>query len=84
VYDSLTENYGVMVIVKRDAGRELSDKIFHYKAQSEQLKMIGCKQMVRFHKKNYDRSWLDRSFQQTFDINSFLKRKSNSFSVEKV
>lgn len=85
VYDKLTENYGVMVIKKREAGRSISDKVFHFKADKIDPEMIGCKQMKSYHTNNYDPDWLKKSFQNTFDINSFVKRRNmNPFDVEKV
>lgn len=85
VYDRLTENYGVMVIKKREAGRAIEDKVFHYKASKISPAMIGCRQMKKYHDRNYDPEWLKKSFQNTFDINSFVKKRNvGIFDVEKL
>lgn len=86
VYDKLTENYGVMVIKKRDAAcRDLSNKIFHFKATDMNPSMIGCKQMLNYHNYNYDKDWLKKSFVDTFDVNSIVKKRGTErFTVEKI
>lgn len=85
VYDKLTENYGVMIIVKRNAGRDLNEKIFHYKAKNMDPSMIGCKQMINFHNANYDKNWLKKTMLTHFDVSTLMKKKNApSFSVEKV
>jgi hypothetical protein len=85
VYDKMTQNYGAMVIKKRDIGHSLTDKIFHFKASKIDPKMIGCKQMIRFHKNNYDKDWKRKLLKMEFDINDFIKRKNiNVFDIEKV
>jgi len=86
VYDRLTENYGVMVIKKRDvSSRAISDKIFHFKANNISPQMIGCRQMVRFNDHNYDPNWFRKKTQGMFDINSFVKKRNScSFDVEKL
>jgi hypothetical protein len=86
VYDKLTENYGVMVIKKRDvSSRSISDKIFHFKAKNINPRIIGCKQMVHFNKNNFDPSWFKKRTQHLFDINSVVKRRNSCLiDVEKI
>ena len=86
VYDKLTENFGVMVIKKREASsRLITDKIYHFKSEKLNPAMIGCKQMKRYHEYNYDPDWLKKSFQSTFDINSLVKKRNvGVFDIEKV
>lgn len=85
VYDKLTVDHGVMVIKKRNAGPTISDKVFHYKSSEIHPQTIGCKQLIRFHKNNYDADWLQKSFNNQFDINTFITRRNTvPFAVQKV
>jgi len=85
VYDEVTNDFGVMVIAKRAVGRNLTDKIFHYKAKKIDPTMIGCKQLISFHKANYDKDWLKRSVMTQFDVRTLLKKKNATpFTVEKI
>jgi hypothetical protein len=86
VYDTLTENYGIMVIKKREASsRLISDKVFHFRANKINPAMLGCRQMKKYHDRNYDSDWLRKSLQNTFDINSFVKKRNvGVFEIEKI
>jgi len=85
VYDKLTEDYGAMVLKKRECGREIPDKVFHYKSKNVEPKMMGCKQLVKFHERNYDKNWLDKAMQNTFNINSYIKKRNTcNFDVKKI
>jgi hypothetical protein len=85
VYDKMTQNYGAMVIKKRDMGHSLTDKIFHFKATKIDPPMIGCKQLIKFHERNYNENWQQKAFKNEFDINDFVKKRNiNVFDIEKV
>jgi hypothetical protein len=83
VFLRLTENYGVMVVVKRGAGRLLNEKVYHYKAKSINPRMLGCKQLIKYHEKNYNKDWVRQSIQNEFDPSTWLNKKNN-FSVKKL
>lgn len=85
VYDKLTENFGSMVIKKRDAGRNITDKIFHFRAAKIDPPMMGCKQFIKFHERNYDEGWQAKLLRNTFNINDFVKKRNSCvFDVEKI
>lgn len=84
VYDKLTENYGVMVVKKRDASsRDLASKIYHFKASNINPAMIGCRQMRKFHERNYDKEWARKAIRGEFDMGLFQKKRNvNPINVE--
>jgi len=87
VLNKLTENYGCMVLKKREAkGNDINSKVFHYKAPVLSPQVIGCGQLKKFHSHNYDKNWEDKLFNTKFNLNSFLQRRSNkpTFDVEKL
>lgn len=85
VYDKLTENYGCMVIKKREAGRELNQKVFHFKASNISIPMIGCQQLKKYNEKNFDSNWQEKMFDNKFNINSYVKKRGfEPFEVEKI
>jgi hypothetical protein len=83
VYLKLSESYGVMVVVKRNAGRNLNDKIYHYRSKKIQPKTIGCRQFIKFHEINYDKNWAKREAAREFDPSSLVRSKNN-FVVKKI
>lgn len=86
VYDKLTDDFGAMVLKKRGVlGKDIACKIFHFKADNMTPRMMGCKQLKKFHERNYDPKWLEKMMEMKFDFNSiFKKRNQTSFVVEKV
>ena len=59
VFTDLTTDYTCMVIVNRNPGPDLLDKIFWYKADSTKIKKMGSKQFRKFNRDNYNVNWLD-------------------------
>lgn len=85
VYDRLTVDHGCMVVKKRGANCSLNEKIFHYKASDKTPRMIGCKQLIKYHEKNYDANWAKRQYMRKFNIADFTtKRNIKHFDVEKL
>ena len=86
VYNQLTENYGIMVLKKREAkGNDINARVFHFKTGKISPQMIGCKQLKRFHEKNYNKSWEDKLYDSKFNFSSFLRKTNKpSFAIEKV
>lgn len=84
VYDRLTENYGCMVIKKRNPGHNISDKIYYFKAENIQPQMIGCRQLLKYHKRNYDNEWYKKSIYNKFDVDKIIKRNRGVIDVERV
>lgn len=85
VYENLTEDFGAMVIKKREAKRDITDKIFHFRANNITPKMLGCRQMIKYHNKNFDKDWEEKMMQNQFNINDYVKRSdARNFVVEKM
>jgi hypothetical protein len=87
VFSQLTDDYGAMVIKNRGSRLNLFDKIAFYKAPDLKKNDItfGCKQFIKFHKKNYNKEWEDDAFK--LDMKDFLEEKKKSkskISVKKV
>jgi hypothetical protein len=57
VFTDITDNYGIMVIDNRVHSKNLTDKVFWYKAKKVPTFKIGCNKFHRFHKKAYDDEW---------------------------
>jgi hypothetical protein len=79
VFMQLTSDFGCMVIVNRGARGDLLDKIYHYKANNENIGMVGCKQFKEFHNNNYNPSWDDSNLK--FNMNDYINKKSNKPNI---
>lgn len=84
VFLDVTENYGCMVINNRVHSKDITDKVFWYKAKTTPNFQLGSKKYLKYHKKNYDSEWNKQI--KTFDNSDFIKRKKNQVKiiVEKV
>lgn len=84
VFSTVTENYGCMVINNRVHSKNITDKVFWYKAKPVPDFKIGCNRYHKHHDKNYDEKWNKRI--PLFDPAVALAKKRNNFKlvVEKV
>jgi hypothetical protein len=83
VFCDLTEDYGCMVISNRGARKDLTDKVFWYKADNDPVDMLGSKQFNLFHDKNFNEEWqVDAN--GSFNANTYLSTKRDKFKVTKV
>ena len=78
VFVQLTANYGSMVIANSGSKENITDKVFYYKANNEDLSMIGCDQFKEFHKKNYNPNWATGATR--IDTNKIFGTKRSSGS----
>jgi len=84
VFSDITENYGVMVINNRVHSKNITDKIFWYKAKSEVPNFkIGSSKFHKFHKKTYVEDW-DKKNINVNPFEQMNKRNSIKVCVEKV
>ena len=81
VFADITENYGVMVINNRVHSKNITDKVFWYKAKTVPKFKVGGKKFKRFHKECYDDEWNQKIEIFNPDIS---KRNSFKVCVEKV
>lgn len=84
VFTEVTDNFGVMVIDNRSRSKNITDKVFWYKAKNPPSFTMGSKKYKKFHKKNYDNQWNKRV--PLVDNLSLMTRKKNNTKiiVEKV
>ena len=83
VFSDITEDYGILVIDNRIHSKNITDKIFWYKAKKTSTFKIGNKQFKNYHKKVYNEKW-DNAI-EVFNPETLIK-KNNSLkvSVEKI
>ena len=80
VFSELTDNYSVMVIDNRIHSKNITDKVFWYKAKKVPLFQVGSKKFKKFHKESYDENW-----NKKIEIfNPFNLIKKNKLIIEKV
>ena len=82
VFNELTDNYGVMVIDNRIHSKNLTDKVFWYKAKKVPNFTVGCNKFKNFHKIQYDENW-DRKI-EIFDPINLVKKNNLKIIVEKI
>jgi len=82
VFTDLTDNYSVMVIDNRIHSKNLTDKVFWYKAKKVPKFQVGSKKFKKFHTTTYDEGW-DKKI-EVFDPFSLCKKKSIKLIVEKI
>jgi hypothetical protein len=84
VFLDLTENFGCMVINNRIHSKDITEKVFWYKAKETPNFTMGSKLYKKFHTKKYDKDWNKRI--EVFDPASMMsqKKKEAKFTVEKV
>jgi hypothetical protein len=84
VFTDITENYGILVINNRIHSKNITDKIFWYKAKKVQSFKIGSKKFREFHNKSYNENW-DKNL-EIFNPESLIVNKRNTLrvSVDKI
>jgi hypothetical protein len=84
VFNDITENYGIMVIDNRVHSKNITDKVYWYKAKDVPTFKIGSKKFHKFHNDQYDSDWDKRI--EVFNPESLMTNKRNSMRiiVEKV
>jgi hypothetical protein len=84
VFSDITENYGIMVIDNRVHSKNLTDKVFWYKAKNVPTFKIGCNKFHKYHKTAYDKEWNKRL--EVFNPLDLVSKRKNSIrvAVEKI
>jgi hypothetical protein len=75
VFNEITEDYGVMVINNRIHSKNITDKIFWYKAKPVPDFQLGSQKFLKFHDKSYDDNHDKRII--TFDPSAVLKKRNS-------
>ena len=84
VFLDVTENYGCMVIDNRVHSKDITEKVYWYKAKTTPSFRLGSKKYRTYHKKHYDSEWNKQT--KTYDDSNYVKRRKNQVKiiVEKV
>lgn len=84
VFLDVTENYGCMVIDNRVHSKDITEKVYWYKAKTTPSFRLGSKKYRTYHKRHYDSEWNKQI--KTYDDSNYVKRRSNQVKiiVEKV
>jgi hypothetical protein len=83
VFSDITENYGVMVINNRVHSKNITDKVFWYRAKNVPKFKIGSNKFRHFHEKTYDSEWNKRLV--VFDPNDLVSNKKGiKVTVDKI
>lgn len=79
VFTEVTDNFGVMVIDNKSRSKNLTDKVFWYRAVDPGPFMVGGQKLRSYQNKRFDPEWNRRS--KPFDVTAYLKKKKG-FDVE--
>lgn len=79
VFGDITENYGVMVIDNRVHSKNITDKVFWYRAKKVSTFKLGCNKFHNFHKETYDDGWNTRL--NIFNPSELMNKKKNSIKI---
>ena len=82
VFDEITADYGCMVINNRIHSKNITEKVFWYKAKPTPEFKLGSKRFLSYHKSSYDDKWDNKK--KEFDPNSLCKKNSIKLIVDKV
>jgi hypothetical protein len=79
VFSELTENFGMMVINNRVHSKNITDKVFWYKAKNTPNFRVGSKKFHKFHEASYDSQWNKRL--EVFNPSDLISKRKNSVRV---
>lgn len=84
--NSCTQDHGCMVIDNSSSSKDITERIFWFKAKDRDNFMFGSEKFLNFHKKNYDPKYLNRPIDNAgFILNHLtVKKKTPSFDIRKV
>lgn len=77
VFDTLTANYGCMVLSNRGKRKTMFEKMFWFKADPKvEIEKFGCSQYRGFHNANYNKDW--NRCTKAPDIQDIITRRKES------
>ena len=84
VFLDLTENYGCMVINNRVHSKDITEKVFWYRAKEVPNFTMGSKLYKKYHATKYDKDWNKKV--EVYDPSMMLSRKKQEtkLTIEKV
>lgn len=78
VFSDITDDYGVMVIDNRIHSKNITDKVYWYKAKSVPKFNVGSNKFKKYHNNQYDNNWDKRI--TIFNTDNLINKK-NSIKV---
>jgi hypothetical protein len=83
VFSEVTEDYGVMVIDNRIHSKNITDKVYWYRAKTVPKFKAGCDRFRKYHKELYDPDYNKRTL--LFNMDDLVKKKNTTkLIVEKI
>jgi len=84
VFLDLTENYGCMVINNRVHSKNITEKVFWYRAKEPPKFTMGSKKYRKYHEKKYDKNWNKKI--EVFDPSMLLskRKQASAIIIEKI
>lgn len=79
VFTDLTEDYGCMVINNRIHSKDVTEKVFWYKAKTSPHFTMGSKTYKKFHDKTYDKEWNKKL--AVFDPVSIMSKRTQASKI---
>jgi hypothetical protein len=75
VFDQITEDYGVLIINNKITSKDVTDKVFWYKARKTPDFHVGNRKFINYHKNSYDQNWNNKI--PLFDINNYTSKRNH-------
>ena len=82
IFMEVTDNYGVLVIDNRVHSKDITKKVFWYKAKETPEFKMGSRRYKKYHKKNYDKKY--NSINNKPDLSLLRKKNNYKILVEKI
>jgi hypothetical protein len=79
IFTELTDNYGMMVINNRVHSKNITDKVFWYKAKIVPNFKVGSNKFHNFHNNVYDSKWNSRL--ELFNPDKLISNKKNNIKI---
>ena len=84
VFSDITDDYGILVINNRIHSKNITEKVFWYKAKPVPKFKVGSNKFKKFHDNNYDEEWDKKIELYNPDQLNICKRNSIKVVVEKI
>jgi len=75
VFTQVTDDYGCMVIDKREKSNDITKKVFWYKAKKRDDFKVGSEKIWKFNELNYDQNYMKKT--PLLDLNNYVGGRKN-------
>lgn len=83
IFLNITDNYGCMVIDNRVHSKDITNKVFWYKAKDTPPFLMGNKNYKKYHKNNYNKLYKNINNNKN-DLSLLKKRNNYNLLIEKI